>query len=224
MTPTIESSAPLGRLATLHPAVTRVFHRHGLDFCCGGGTSLGEACGAAGLDVEAVAREVEAAMADGAPGADWATAEPAALIEHLLEAFHAPHRDELPRLIAMARKVEDVHGDKADCPTGLADHLSAMLESLEDHMQKEEQVLFPLVLAGRGPMAAMPISVMEAEHQEHGANLARMRALAGDYDVPAGACTTWRALLMGVRQLERDLMEHIHLENNVLFPGALASA
>ena len=121
----------------------------------------------------------------------------------------------------MARKVEAVHGDKSSCPRGLADHLEHMSEELEQHMQKEEQLLFPMILGGRGRMASMPISVMEQEHQDHGRNLARMSVLAHEYVAPEEACNTWRALYLGLAELEAELMEHIHLENHVLFPRTL---
>ena len=143
------------------------------------------------------------------------------LIDHILTRFHEDHRAEVPRLLAMARKVEEVHGDKPACPTGLAAHLEHMNEELELHMQKEEEVLFPLLRAGRGRMAQMPIHVMEEEHEEHARNLARMRELAHGFVPPDEACNTWRALYLGLEELERDVMEHVHLENNVLFPRAL---
>ncbi|MGK0220248.1 MAG: regulator of cell morphogenesis and NO signaling, partial [Planctomycetota bacterium] len=142
-------------------------------------------------------------------------------VQYILDNFHAAHREELPRLTAMARKVEQVHGEKPDCPRGLGEFLERLTEELEMHMQKEEQMLFPMILAGRGRMVAMPISVMEEEHQDHGKNLERMRELAANFEPPEGACNTWRALYLGLAQLERDLMEHIHLENNALFPRAL---
>ena len=213
----------LADLAVATPSATRVFHRHGLDFCCGGRTPLAEACERGGLDAEAIARELtEAAEGQNArEETRWDHSSPGELIDHLLENFHEDHRAEVPRLIAMAKKVEDVHGEKPDCPTGLANHLEHMLVALEDHMQKEEQVLFPIVQEGRGALAQMPIRCMEAEHRDHGDNLARMKKLAHNYAPPAEACNTWRALYLGVEQLERDLMQHIHLENNVLFPAAL---
>jgi regulator of cell morphogenesis and NO signaling len=96
-----------------------------------------------------------------------------------------------------------------------------MRDELESHMQKEEHVLFPLILAGRGALAAAPIRVMEREHEDHGRNLERLRELAHDFAPPLDACGTWRALYLGLEELEREIMEHIHLENHVLFPRAL---
>jgi len=143
------------------------------------------------------------------------------VIDHVLERFHEPHRRELPRLLAMARKVEEVHAEKPACPRGLAAHLERMAEDMELHMQKEEQVLFPLLRSGRGRMASMPIQVLEQEHRDHGENLERLRELTDGYTPPPEACETWSALYLGLAELERDLMEHIHIENNILFPRAL---
>ena len=200
---------------------SRIFYRHGLDFCCNGRVSLDEACGRKGLDVDALIAEIQSEEVADESFDRWDEAALGALIEHILARFHEAHRAELPRLIEMAHKVESVHGEKASCPKGLAQHLEKMQQELELHMQKEEEVLFPLIASGRGRMAAIPVQVMEQEHKDHGENLARMRELAHDYAPPAEACGTWRALYLGVGELESELMHHIHLENNVLFPRAL---
>jgi len=219
---TIDRSLTLADLAVTRAGASRVFHRLGLDFCCHGQRSLEDACAERGLDVgELVAAlEAEEAPAD-APFERWDEGTLDDLIEHVLARFHEPHRAELPRLLEMAQKVERVHGDKAACPRGLAQHLEELATELEQHMQKEEQVLFPLVRSGRGRMAQMPIHVMEEEHKDAGQALARTRELCTDFVAPDEACGTWRALYLGLAELERDLMEHIHLENNVLFPRAL---
>ncbi len=121
----------------------------------------------------------------------------------------------------MAHKVERVHASKNDCPRGLAEHLEYMARELEQHMLKEEELLFPMILAGDGALAAMPIQVMEQEHQDHGKNLTRLHALARGFEAPDEACGTWQALYLGLRELEAALMRHIHLENHVLFPMVL---
>lgn len=217
----ITTDQTLADLSVTAAGASRVFHRHGLDFCCNGRISLAEACEKRALDVDALIAELETETASTDDFQRWDEAPITALIDHLLDHFHAAHREEVPRLIAMATKVERVHADKPGCPRGLAAHLESMLASLDEHMNKEEQVLFPLILAGRGRMASMPISCMEDEHRDHGANLERLRALTDGYTAPEHACTTWRALYLGCEQLERDLMEHISLENNVLHPRAL---
>ena len=149
-------------------------------------------------------------------------ATPTELVDHILVRFHARHREQLPALIRQARRVEQVHGDREDCPAGLADHLAAMQQELESHMQKEEQVLFPLLARGHGAMAGAPIAVMRMEHDHHGQALERLSALTNGITLPRGACTTWRALYLGLAAFREDLMAHIDLENNVLFEDALA--
>jgi regulator of cell morphogenesis and NO signaling len=126
----------------------------------------------------------------------------------------------LPELIRLARRVEHVHGDREECPVGLADLLDAMLQELESHMQKEEQILFPILARGHGVRAGGPIAVMRMEHDQHGDALQRLMDVTNGITLPRGACTTWRALYLGLGAFREDLMEHIHLENNVLFEGA----
>ncbi len=213
----------LGELVTAEPAAARVFYRHGLDFCCGGKQSLGQACAAAGLDVDTVLSEIDDAKADG-HGADvrWDAQPFEELVDHIVRRYHLPLRTELPRLIDLACKVEQAHAGKADCPEGLADLLVQVREAVESHLTKEELILFPLILAGRGQTAHMPVQIMIQEHEDHGQNLARIREITNKLSVPDDACATWRELYRALAQLERELMDHIHLENNILFPRALA--
>lgn len=101
--------------------------------------------------------------------------------------------------------------------------MGRLFEELDLHMQKEEQILFPLIVSGRGAAAGGPIHVMEREHEDVAADLERIRGLTRDYVPPEGACGTWRALYLGLAEFERELMEHVHLENHILFPRALRS-
>ena len=149
---------------------------------------------------------------------------PSALIDHILARYHEVHRQQLPELIRMARRVEAVHRDHPQVPVGLADHLEAMHEELLSHMLKEEQVLFPMLKNGGNPFVGQPIGMMRAEHVDHGEALDKLNALTNDATPPQGACNTWRALYAGIAQLGDDLINHIHLENNVLFPRFEASA
>jgi regulator of cell morphogenesis and NO signaling len=118
----------------------------------------------------------------------------------------------------MARRVEAVHRDHPQVPAGLGDLLEDMQEELLSHMQKEENILFPLLKTGGHPFVGQPINVMRAEHLDHGESLEKLAALTNDAQPPEGACNTWRALYAGIAQLNDDLINHIHLENNVLFP------
>lgn len=220
---TITPQHTLADLAATRAGASRVFYRHGLDFCCHGRVSLAEACAKKQIDVARLVREIEEQVKTPGNFQHWDARPISELIEHVLANFHAAHREELPRLLAMAKKVEAVHADKADCPRGLSAHLEHVADELEQHMQKEELVLFPLLRSSRAHMASMPIQMMEEEHIDHGTNLARLRELGHDYVPPAEACGTWTALYLGLAELEQQVMEHIHLENNVLFPRALRS-
>jgi len=218
----------LGQLARRIPGATRIFHDYALDFCCGGKQTLRDAALEKGLDagaIDSIEARLQALHDDAAPaGQDWNTATPAVLIDHILTRFHDRHREQLPELIRLARRVEQVHGDRPDCPLGLADHLTDMLGELETHMQKEEQVLFPMLTRGLQAAAGRPIAVMRMEHDDHGVALQRIADLTNDITLPRAACNTWRALYLGLRALREDLMEHIHLENNVLFENAAVAA
>jgi len=209
----------LGQLARRIPGATRLFDAHRLDFCCGGNKTLRAAAAAAGVDTAPIVEELRllAERADISGERDWQDAPATELVEHILARYHAVHREQLPELIRLARKVEQVHGDRADCPHGLAEHLSAMAQELESHMRKEEDVLFPMIVRGQGPRAGAPINVMRMEHDDHGVALRAMEAMTNDITAPAGACTTWRALYTGLRTFRADLMAHIHTENNILF-------
>ena len=207
----------LGLLARTIPGATRVFHAHHLDFCCGGKQTLRAAADKAGLDADQIATELSALREDQDDVVDWTEAATPALIDHILTRYHARHREQLPELIRLARRVETVHGDRKECPVGLADHLEAMQHELDSHMQKEEVVLFPLYLKGQAAPDLPPVHMMRMEHDHHGVELARLEALTNGITLPRGACNTWRALYLGLQTLREDLMAHIHLENNVLF-------
>ena len=219
----IDGTTKVGNLAAEHPLATRVFARHGLDFCCGGGRPLEDVCAGQGLDLDAVIGEIEAEVAHAdEPEARWDEAPLADLIDHILHTYHASLREELPRLESMAAKVLRAHGDKEpDMLPELGRVFGRLKAELEAHMLKEERILFPMIRAGRGAMASAPVSVMEHEHEVAAAALRRLCELTGGYRVPEEACNTWRALWHGLADLERTTHQHVHLENNILFPKTL---
>ena len=213
---------PVGRIASEHPGATRVFHRFGIDFCCGGGKSIEVACQAKGVDPTTVLEAVQAELLDGdADATDWLSASPADLIDHILNAYHKPLGTELPRLSEMVQKVAEVHHDKDARLAELRSVFSGLKSELESHMMKEEQILFPMIVQGQGESAGGPITVMEQEHDSAGAALRQIRELTDGFQPPEEACNTWRALFSGLEDLEREMHQHIHLENNILFPQAL---
>ncbi|MBS0560287.1 MAG: iron-sulfur cluster repair protein YtfE [Proteobacteria bacterium] len=206
----------LGDIAASLPGAAAIFRRHKLDYCCGGGANLAEAAQYKGMNLEAVEDELQAAAALALPVPAPQAADD--LIDMIVGRFHEAHRRELPELIRLARRVEAVHRDHPLAPHGLADLLERVRTELEDHMAKEEQILFPLLRQGGHPMIAHPIAMMLAEHDDHGVHLREIERLTGEFTPPDGACNTWRALYVGGRKLADDLVEHIHTENNILFP------
>lgn len=220
--PRICADDTLADLVSHWAGASRVLQRHELDYCCQGQRTIAEACRGRRIAVEPVLAELRAELAHNDHDENWSERPIAQLIAHLVDDYHRRHREELPRLIAMAEKVERVHAGATDCPIDLLAHLRGMAARLELHMQKEERVLFPLLLGG-APRPVAPIACMREEHDAHGIDLHRLRELAHHFVPPAPACNTWRALYLGLHEFERELMEHIHLENHVLFPRALRS-
>lgn len=222
---TISTQSTVGKVAAEYPLATRVFARHDIDYCCGGGRPLGEVCAKKGLDAQNVIAEIEKEIAATPFTPErWDTAPLNEVIDHILFAYHRPQLEEIRRLEAMVRKVVSVHGDKD--PARLNELLRVYLtleDELIEHFAKEEQVLFPMIRQGHGAMADGPAQVMMMEHDDAGAALKRIRELTDSYQAPADACTTWRALYHGLEAFEESLHQHIHLENNILIPRALES-
>ena len=208
------ASRSLGEIAAGLPGATAVFRRHKLDFCCGGSASLEQAARQKGIELTPI--EVELAALSPEPNTVPESVD--GLIQHILERYHQMHRREMPELRELALRVERVHADHPAAPKGLSDLLARMHGELESHLQKEEQILFPLMLAGGNPMIVHPIGMMRHEHDSHGEELEALAKLTGDLRVPAEACNSWRALYAGLAKLAEDLTEHIHIENNILFP------
>ena len=200
-----------------HPGAARVFARHKIDFCCRGQRPIAEAAERASVPLAALVHEIESLAVEPPSVAPDLPTE--ALIALIVERHHRPLDEELPRLRALSIKVARVHGGPVNL--AVADHFAALEAELVPHMDKEERVLFPLLTAG-DPRSRAPITVMLEEHELVGEILRELRQLTHDYALPDEACGSWRALWQGLEALEHDLHEHIHLENNVLFPRALS--
>jgi regulator of cell morphogenesis and NO signaling len=217
----MQASTTLADFARTQPSATRVFMRHKLDFCCGGRKSLADACASRGLDSAQILRELDAEARRGDDPPSWERRTQAELADHIESHYHAALRKDLPLLIDASRKVERVHADKPGVPAGLADVLIEFSGEMEQHMQKEERVLFPMLRRGvRGEGVYMPVRMMEGEHDSHRGYLERIRQLTDDLRLPPHACATWTALYQGLEHVEAELMQHIHLENNILFSRA----
>jgi regulator of cell morphogenesis and NO signaling len=205
----------VGDIAVALPGATAAFRKRKIDFCCNGDVALADAAARKGVDLAEI--EAELARLDQAASADHPE-ETGELIAYVITRFHETHRRELPELIRLARRVEAVHGDRAEVPAGLADHLTAMLEELEAHMEKEEFRLFPMMLQGGCSIIRAPLQVMRADHDAIGEQLETLERLARGYAPPDGACRSWRALYAGCAKFDEDLRLHTAIENNVLFP------
>ncbi len=208
---------PLGQLARTIPGATAVFHSHQLDFCCSGNMTLRDAAAQHNLDGAGLAAQLDQLRGTTTDNETWADATNIELIEHLLARYHDIHREQLPELVRLAQRVELVHGANPHCPSGLAHELTKLQNDLNLHMQKEEQILFPMITNGLQAMAVNPIRQMRVEHDDHADSLAAIDRVTNNISLPQGACNTWRALYLGLDALKTDLKDHIHLENNILF-------
>ncbi|MBM3268029.1 MAG: iron-sulfur cluster repair di-iron protein [Candidatus Sericytochromatia bacterium] len=228
MTLTIDT--PLGQIAAAAPTSIAVLERHALDYCCGGKRSLAAACRDRGLDPASVLAEIEAG-GSGLPAAadetDWSARPMTDLVNHLLETHHVYLKQNLDRLAQLAAKVASVHGENHPEMRQVRDVYGKLHAEMEPHLMKEEQILFPAILRLERDQLTPPltgrIAVMEAEHDEVGRDLAALRELTAGYAIPDDACMSYRMLLTGLAELERDTLAHVHKENNLLFPRVLAA-
>ncbi|MHC9511299.1 iron-sulfur cluster repair protein YtfE [Kangiella sp. M94] len=207
----------LGEIARDIPGASAVLFKHGLDFCCGGHQPLATSIQEKNLELDEVLAQLNQLTSPQMEQHSLKFVPNDELINHILERYHEVHREQLPELIRLAKRVETVHGPHPECPTGLASFLSDVEQEMEAHMQKEEQILFPMIQRGMGGLAKSPVAVMRMEHDDHGESLARLEQLAHHFQLPAEACNTWQALYTGLAAFKEDLMNHIHLENNILF-------
>ena len=221
----------VGDIVIDNPALSRVFEKEGVDFCCGGQQSIEEACQKQGLDSEALLRALEAGVTADETDVDVSGLSQTELVDHIEQTHHQYMRNELPRLDAYTAKVASVHGDKNRNLLKIRTAFMAMSTELMNHLMKEEQVLFPMVKdldkSETAPtfhcgLISNPINQMVYEHIEVGTELEQLRELTDDYTAPEWACNTYRAMLDGLEEMELDLHQHIHKENNILFPRALA--
>ncbi len=227
-------TATIGDLVAAQPLLARVFERLGIDYCCGGKRTLAAACAAKGLDVNSVMPVLAAAAeltSEAAPEVDAAAMSLTALADHIEHTHHAYVKMELPELVEKADRVATKHAWRDRRLPEIAATVRELANEMFHHMLKEEQILFPLVRAldrGEGGASAHcgsianPIRVMEAEHDSAGGAIARLRELTDGFAPKPDDCNTHRALLAGLAQFEADLHRHVHKENNVLFPRALA--
>ncbi len=223
--------------AVENPNATRVFERFGIDYCCGGHKPLADACASANVAVEAVLKGIEqsdATLAQGTAGKDWSKESLSALVEHINSTHHVYVKDEVPRILKLIEKVVTAHGGNHPELTTVQQVFSDLGQELFMHLMKEEQILFPYVIqtercvtTGEGAPPSCfgtvqnPVRMMMMEHDSAGVALRELRDATSDYAIPADACISYKTLYQALQAFEKDLHQHIHLENNILFPRAV---
>jgi regulator of cell morphogenesis and NO signaling len=220
------------------PSSTNVFEQLGIDYCCGGQKPLAEACAAAGKKLDKLTAALERLQSEQqtrtAPESNWTALPLYDLIEHIKSTHHAYVREQIPNIEALLDKVTAKHGENHPELAGVRDKFDALADELGPHLMKEEQILFPYIARLEessvqhepAPPSCFgsvenPIRMMMSEHDNAGEALREMRRLTADYKVPEDACTSFRALYKLLQEFEADLHQHIHKENNILFPRAM---
>jgi len=223
-------------LAVEIPGATRVFENLGIDYCCGGKRSLADACAAVGAALTDVEKSLEGANVPHAQFEEpnFLTATLAELVDHIVEKHHVFTKTEIARLRALMDKVCNVHGQNHPELSTIRSIFQSLSSELEPHMMKEERVLFPFIMGMEDAVhksrpiqvppfgtVANPVRMMMLEHDGAGELLRQMRETSSDYAVPADACISYQTLYQALDAFEKDLHQHIHLENNILFPRAV---
>jgi len=234
---TLTATTTVGEIAAEMPSATREFEKLGIDYCCGGSRTLGQACAEAHISIDEALARLENGLASAQldSSMDFQNQLLADLILHITSTHHAFVREESPRIQALAAKVVGVHGSNHPELLQVQQVFSALAEELRVHLMKEEQMLFPYisrmeesVLAGEPAPPAMfgtvanPVRMMMQEHDGAGEALRSLRAITSNYAIPEDVCISYRTLYQALQDFESDLHQHIHLENNILFPRAVA--
>ena len=230
---TISIETTVGDIVRAAPSRSRIFESLGIDYCCGGKKPLAEVCQTKGLDPATVVAMLSAL--DNAPETTQANPESMTLSElcdHIEQVHHGYLRQELPRLDFMTRKVAAVHGGHEPRLLEVRRVFEDLSANMVSHTKNEDESVFPAIRRleatnGAGPDASVlesSVAALESEHDNAGAALARFKELTDRYTPPDWACNTFRALYDGLEKLEQDLHQHVHKENNVLFPRARALA
>lgn len=217
----IGADKTIADVVTEHASCAAIFSRHGIDFCCKGQRSIRDAAEAAGVDLESLLRELEAASAQPSDEAiDPQQRSTASLIAHIIGRYHDRLRESLPFVRSLAAKVAAVHGEREPGLRTLDALVAELADALLPHIDDEEQRLFPRLMTKEPPSEERErmLREMEGEHLDVGRVLASMREVTGGYAPGEGACRSYRTLYASLAELEGDIFRHVHLENHVLAP------
>jgi len=230
-----EQEATIGEIVAKDYRKAQVFKKFGIDFCCGGKKTVTEVCDKKGIDISEVKQQLASMEADqGNPSQNYQNWELDFLCDYIVSTHHKYVKDTLPFLSEISAKVARVHGDSHPEVVVAANAFAGVAADLSAHLLKEEKVLFPYIkqlVAAKRENAALPqapfgqvsnpIQMMEAEHEHAGEDMSEIRTVTNDFAVPDDACTSYRILFKMFQEFESDLHQHIHLENNILFPKAI---
>lgn len=229
------SEQTVGSIVAEDYRTASIFKRFRIDFCCGGGKTLEAACNEKEVNQEELLQEIgKLHLEQHSPDEDFQSWGPSKLIDHIVGVHHKYLNEQLPVVKEFVDKVKRVHGERKPNVSEIADHFNTLATELKSHMQKEENILFPFIRAMeeanekgqaiQAPFGSVenPIRMMMMEHDSAGSELEELRKLTENYTPPADACATHWVSYLQLKELEEDLMKHIHLENNILFPKALA--
>jgi len=222
-------------IALSSPGARQLLEDAGVDYCCGGGKSLAEACHGGPVPAEEILQRLQEYSREVRPEAmNWTSAPLSDLTRHICERHHAYVRGAIPRIAALLNKVKSKHAATHPELTAIEALFAQTGREMIGHMQKEEQILFPYIESmerahqGNGALeppffqtVSNPIRAMMNEHDSAGNLTAQIRKTSSDYAAPADACTSYRGLYGDLREFEADLHLHVHLENNILFPRAV---
>jgi regulator of cell morphogenesis and NO signaling len=225
----------VNEIALSNPGARRVLEDAGVDYCCGGGKSLQDACLHAGVTTDEILKRLrQNSELAGPEDTEWTSASLADLTRHIRERHHQYVRDSIPRVRALLAKIREKHGLRHCEIEEIEKLFGYVAREMTAHMQKEEQILFPYIdvlersARGNGSVeppffhtVRNPIHVMMQEHDIAGELMRNIRNASNDYKAPADACTSYQATYQELRQFEEDLHLHVHLENNILFPRAV---
>ena len=218
----ISPDQPVAQIVLEHPRCARLLLERNIDFCCRGALLLSEACADAGIELTALVAELQALAAAepaSSSGLDPRSLSTLQLVAHIVDQHHLYLRKTLPLVELLAARVVEAHAERQPALEQLQSVLRALRELLEPHLQREEAVLFPLLIAGRARQRiGEELGWMRSEHVEVGDALRVLRILSDRFVPPAWACPTYRALMSELETMDRDTVEHVHLENNVLAP------
>ena len=219
------------------PQSTRLFEKLKIDYCCGGNRPLTEACASIGVEVVEMIGMLELInQGHGSPNRaiDFQRLSSPELITHIVNTHHVFTKEEMTRLASLINKVVAAHGENHPELREVKELFDRLCADLKPHMFKEEQILFPYILAlananaenHAAPFAPFgtvnnPVRMMMKEHDTAGEILRELRAITTEYRTPADGCISYRTLYESLAALEKDLHQHIHLENNILFPRAI---